>query len=316
MKKKGSLLVILTLLTLLLSGCTDELIVLNPKGPAAEMLSETIIFSVLMMAGVLVVVFTLFTIILVKYRASNSSPDYEPPHDEGSLKLEITWTLIPIIIVTILSVVTVKTTVAVEKPPAGYENQKPMIIYASSSNYKWHFSYPEQGIETVNYLNIPTGQNIEFRLYSYGPITSFWIPQLGGQKYAMSDMVTKLNLVADTPGSMMGKNSNFSGRGFAKMEFEVLAMSPGEFDEWVNDVKKTAPPLTEERFDELLKIEFPGRESYTSTHLEFRPAPEDHSSHFKKPGQKDEEQPSNNDNHEGHGEENNQETEVEDHSNH
>ena len=45
-------------------------------------------------------------------------------------------------------------------------------------------------LKQLTILYIPTDRPIEFKLYSYGPITSFWIPQLGGQKYAMSDMVT------------------------------------------------------------------------------------------------------------------------------
>ena len=40
----------------------------------------------------------------------------------------------------------------VEATPKGYEDQEPLVIYASSSNWKWHFSYPEENIETVNYL--------------------------------------------------------------------------------------------------------------------------------------------------------------------
>ena len=94
------------------------------------------------------------------------------------------------------------------------------MIYASSSDWKWHFSYPEENIETVNYLYIPTDRPLEFRLYSYGPITSFWIPQLGGQKYAMSDMMTTLHLAADEPGEYMGRNANFSGKGFAENTFQ------------------------------------------------------------------------------------------------
>jgi cytochrome aa3-600 menaquinol oxidase subunit 2 len=184
------------------------------------------------------------------------------------------WIVIPIVIVTVLSVVTVKTTNAVETVPVGYEDQKPLVIYASSSDWKWHFSYPEEGIETVNYVNIPIKRPVEFRLYSFGSITSFWIPQLGGQKYAMSDMVNKLNLVADYPGSYVGKNSNFSGKGFSQMEFEALAMTDAEYQKWVKDVKNTASDITPEEFDSLLKMNFVGRKTYTSTHLGFRPAPE------------------------------------------
>ena len=123
-----------------------------------------------------------------------------------------------------------ESTITVESPPKGYDNKEPLVVYASSSNWKWHFSYPEEGIETVNYVNIPTDRPIEFRLYSFGPITSFWIPQLAGQKYAMSDMVTTIHIAADEEGSYMGRNSNFNGEGFAQMEFETQAMSQDDFD--------------------------------------------------------------------------------------
>ncbi|MDR0268219.1 cytochrome aa3 quinol oxidase subunit II [Paenibacillus sp.] len=275
MKKKRWLFSLIFIsIVMLLSGCDSSLLVLNPKGPVAKTQSNTIIFSILMMALVLIVVYILYIYMLTKYRASKTSDDYEPPHMEGNKWLEIIWTLIPIIIVAILSVVTIRTTNAVEKVPVGYESEKPLVVYASSSNWKWHFSYPEEGIETVNYVNIPTNRPVEFRLYSYGPISSFWVPQLGGQKYAMSDMITKLNLVAEHEGSFMGKNSNFSGKGFAEMEFEVLAQSPADYMKWVNDVHQTAPKLTEQEFNTLLKAEHVGRKSFNSTHLGFAPAPE------------------------------------------
>ena len=117
-----------------------------------------------------------------------------------------------------------KVTIKLRQHQQGYEDQEPLVVYASSSDWKWHFSYPEENIETVNYLYIPTDRPLEFKLYSYGPITSFWIPQLGGQKYAMSDMVNTLHLAADVPGEYMGRNANFSGKGFAENTFNVKAM--------------------------------------------------------------------------------------------
>ncbi|WP_455661554.1 cytochrome aa3 quinol oxidase subunit II [Pradoshia sp.] len=255
-----------------LSGC-NAITVLNPKGPQAEIQSDTIIFSMYVMAGILLIVYVLFIYMIVKYRANNQPVNYEPPYIKGSKWLEIIWTAIPIIIVIVLSVVTVKTTFQVESTPAGHENDEPLVIYAASSNWKWHFSYPEQGIETVNYVNIPTDRAIEFKLYSYGPITSLWIPQLAGQKYAMSDMVTTLHLVADEEGDYFGRNANFSGEGFAQMEFICEAMSDEDFNEWVNEVQTTADPLTEEEFDQLLDTEYMGIATYSSTHLDFKPAP-------------------------------------------
>lgn len=274
MNKKWALLSSMMASILMLAGC--DWVVFDTNGPVAKTQSNAILFSMALMAAVVITVYVLFIVILYKYRASKTPKDYEPPHMEGSKALEITWTVIPIIIVAILAVVTVKTTFEVESKPKGYEDQKPLVIYASSSNWKWHFSYPEQDIETVNYVNIPVDRVVEFRLYSYGPITSFWIPQLGGQKYAMSDMVTKLNFVAETPASMMGRNANFSGEGYAHMDFEALSMTQGDFEEWVNDVKTNEDELTEEKFEKLLDTAHVGRESYSSTHLDFSPPPEGH----------------------------------------
>lgn len=278
MKLKWTFLGLIVGLLAVLTGC-EPVMVLDPKGPQADTIANVIWISIATMAIVVIVVFAMLVYILVKYRASKQSDDYEPPHIEGNPIVEGLIVGIPIIIIVFLSVITVKSTYEVEATPKGYEDQAPLVVYASSSDWKWHFSYPEENIETVNYLYIPTDRPLEFRLYSFGPITSFWIPQLGGQKYAMSDMVTTLHLAAEVPGEYMGRNSNFSGKGFAENIFDVEAMSPKEFDEWVEEVKTTAEPITEEKFEELLEPGHLGRMTFSGTHLEFSPAPEGHHGH-------------------------------------
>lgn len=273
LKMKWLLLTMVITITTVLTGC-EPLLVLDPKGPQAKTQADDIMLSIWLMLGIVIVVLAILVFVLLKYRASKQPKDYEPPHIEGSPIVEAICIGIPIIIVIFLSIVSVKSNYEVEATPAGYEDQEPLVIYASSSNWKWHFSYPEENIETVNYLYIPEDRAIEFKLYSYGPITSFWIPQLGGQKYAMSDMVTTLHLAADQPGEFMGRNANFSGAGFAENTFEVTAMSPKEYMEWVEEVHATASPLTEEKFEELLEPGHLGRSTYTGTHLEFAPPPE------------------------------------------
>ncbi|PLR95086.1 cytochrome aa3 quinol oxidase subunit II [Bacillus sp. T33-2] len=269
--KWGFLAAIFTILTAL-TGC-EPLMVLDPKGPMAKTQADDIMLSIYIMSFIVLAVFGILIFMLIKYRASKQSKDYEPPHIEGSALVEAICIGIPILIVAFLSIVSVKSNYEVEATPKGYEDKKPLVVYASSSNWKWHFSYPEEGIETVNYLYIPTDRALEFKLYSHGPITSFWIPQLGGQKYAMSDMVTTLHLAADVPGEYFGRNANFSGKGTAENTFDVKAMPQAEFDEWVKEVKETAKPLTEEKFDELLEPGHLGKSTYIGTHLEFSPPP-------------------------------------------
>nr|WP_263327547.1 cytochrome aa3 quinol oxidase subunit II [Neobacillus sp. Marseille-Q6967] len=275
MKLKWSLLAVMAAITAILTGC-EPLLVLDPKGPQAERLASDILLSIGIMSFIVIAVFVMLIIMLVKYRASKQSEDYEPPHIEGNHWVEAICVGIPIIIVAYLSFVSVQSNYIVEATPKGYEDKEPLVVYASSSNWKWHFSYPEEGIETVNYLYVPTDRPLEFKLYSYGPITSFWIPQLGGQKYAMNDHVTTLHLAADVPGEYMGRNANFSGKGTAENTFNVTAMSQEEFDEWVEEVKETADPLTEDKFEELIEPGHLGQMTFTGTHLDFSPPPTGH----------------------------------------
>ncbi|MED3798289.1 cytochrome aa3 quinol oxidase subunit II [Lysinibacillus capsici] len=273
MKKSWLRLIGLSTIVTMLTGC-DPLLVLDPKGPQAQVQAKDIILSIGIMSFIVLIVFVLLAYMLVKFRASKQSPDYKPPHIKGSTKVEIICVGIPVLIVAYLSFISVESNYKVESTPEKYKQEEPLIIYASTSNWKWHFSYPEEDIETVNYLYIPAERPIEFKLYSYGPITSFWIPQLGGQKYAMADMVNTLHLAADLPGEYMGRNANFNGKGFAENTFNVTAVTQDEFDDWVKEVKATAEPLTEEKFNTLLEPGHVGQSTYTGTHLTFLPAPE------------------------------------------
>lgn len=273
MKKNGFLVAVLFTIANVLAGC-EPLAVLDPKGPQAETQANVIWLSIAVMAVIVIIVCAILVFVLIKYRDSKLSKDYEPPYIEGNHVVEILIVGVPILIVLFFSVVSIVSNNKVEATPEEYKGQDPLVIYASSSDWKWHFSYKKEGIETVNYLYIPTNRPLEFKLYSFGPITSFWIPQLGGQKYAMSNMVTTLHLAADEAGEMVGRNVNFSGKGFAENSFHVEAMSQAKFDQWVKDVKGTAEPITEGRFNELLKPGHQGQLTFTGTHLDFSPAPE------------------------------------------
>lgn len=62
-----------------------------------------------------------------------------------------------------------------------------------------------------------------------------------------------LMLQADEPGEFDGKSANFTGEGFAHMNFKVVAQKPEDFDKWARETKATAPKLTDEKFQEIIK---------------------------------------------------------------
>ncbi|WP_270180645.1 cytochrome aa3 quinol oxidase subunit II [Alkalihalobacillus sp. CinArs1] len=252
---------------IVLSGCSN-LTVLDPKGPVAEQQANLILFSIGLMLFIVVVVFVLFTVILVKYRERKSGPEYEPPEIEGNVFLEIVWTVIPIIILIALAIPTVKTIYALEEPPEATAHKEPVVIHATSVDWKWVFSYPEEDIETVNYIHIPEDRPILFKLASADSMGSFWIPSLGGQEYTMSGMMTELYLQADEPGEYRGRNSNFTGEGFTEQVFTVTAQTEEEYAEWVDEAQD-APELTQEKYNELMLKGHAEEMTFSSTHLQW-----------------------------------------------
>lgn len=265
--KKGFLVSLLAIVPILiLSGC-ESMVVFNPQGPVAKSITDLINWSIVFMAIVCIVVFILFGTIVWKYRARKDNEDYEPPEEHGSTLLEIVWTVIPFLIIIALTIPTVRTIYALEEIPKDYEDHEPVVINVTSADWKWIFSYPEEDIETVNYVNIPAGVPVEFKLTSAGTMQSFWIPALAGQKYTMYGAETELYVVADNPGTYLGQNTNFNGKGYAEMKFDVEAKTVEEYDEWVEEVKASAPELTEEKYREILKPTHLGRMTFSNTHL-------------------------------------------------
>jgi cytochrome o ubiquinol oxidase subunit 2 len=100
-------------------------------------------------------------------------------------------------------------------------------------------------------MQIPTNRPINFKITSDAPMNSLWIPQLGGQIYAMSGMTTQLHLMADKPGTYSGSSANISGEGFAGMNFKVNATSDAEFDKWVTWAHQSADFLNTQSYELL-----------------------------------------------------------------
>lgn len=243
--------VLIMLMAVMLSGCGEQFIVLDPKGPIGESQKDLIYFSTILCSVIIVPVLILTAVIVWRYRDKPGSNASYKPDWEHSTKLEITWWSIPIVAILILAIVTVKYTYALE-PSKPIESAKaPVTIQVTSLDWKWLFKYPEEDIATVNYIKIPEDVPIKFQLTSDTAMNSFWVPQLGGQIYTMSGMAMTLFLQADEQGSYFGTGANFTGKDFAQMTFKVDAVPEEDYKEWIEEVKAASPALTMEGFEKL-----------------------------------------------------------------
>jgi cytochrome o ubiquinol oxidase subunit II len=234
-----------------LAGCSDMLI-LNPKGPIGDAERYVIYVAIALMLIVVIPVFVMAIWFPWKYRASNTKATYAPKWSY-SVRIDLVIWLVPIAIVTALSILVWVETHRLNPYKPIDSGVKPIHIEAVSLDWKWLFIYPDQDIAVVNELVFPANVPLSFRITSDTVMTSFFIPQLGSQIYAMAGMQTRLHLMADEPGVYHGQNQQFSGRGFSQMHFKAIAVASVEFEAWVQKTKHSSDKLDMARYEEMGK---------------------------------------------------------------
>ncbi|QJC50934.1 cytochrome c oxidase subunit II [Paenibacillus albicereus] len=230
------LLPLLAGMALLLSACgREDLSTLNPQGPVAEAQFGLMKLSILIMVLVVIVVFALAFYVIVKFRRRPN--DKIPVQVEGNHKLEIIWTVIPIVLLLILGVPTVKHVFGLAKDYSKDPNAVQVIVTAHQ--YWWEFEYPQYGIKTSQELMIPTGKTISVQTKSADVIHSFWIPALAGKIDTNPGAnVNKMFFSADNDGVYLGKCAELCGPSHALMDFKVKSVNEGAFDRWVAAMKE------------------------------------------------------------------------------
>lgn len=229
----------------------DNFAVLNPAGTIAS--QERILLFVaigLMMIGA-IPVFSMAIYVAFTYHAKNAKATYQPDWDQDK-KLQVFWWTFLIVIVISLSIINWIFTHRLDPRNGIASEHKTMVVQVVALRWKWLFIYPAERIATVNYLEIPAQTPIQFELTAdAAPMNSFWIPQLGGQIYAMAGMTTQTHLMSDTTGSYYGRNSEINGIGFAEMQFLVKSVNSQDFKTWVSQVQQTQPQLSWHSYDKL-----------------------------------------------------------------
>jgi len=231
---------------------TSNIVVLDPKGWVGSKEADLIITASLLMLIVVIPVYVLTWFFAWRYREGARNVKHTPDWEHNYIA-EYCWWGVPLIIVLVLAIITWKSSHELNPFKPLKSDVEPIEIQVVALQWKWLFIYPEEGIATVNFVQFPEKTPVNFEITSDAPMNSFWIPQLGGQIYAMPAMRTKLHLIADEQGSYRGRSANISGSGFAGMTFTAKASSEEEFQQWVNQVKRSGETLYFDDYLELVK---------------------------------------------------------------
>ena len=232
-------LLIPSLLLLILSSCSskDPQSTFDTLGPVAKLQLE--LFYILFWVGLIVFILVAIAVFYIVFKYKSKPQDDIPEQIHGNTKLEIIWTVLPILLIAAIAIPSVQAIFASANPSDKYVNNN-LIIDATGKQWWFEFEYPEYGLITANEIHIPIGEAVTIKLHSQDVLHSFWVPKLAGKVDMVPNNDNHLWLQADEPGIYYGHCAEFCGQAHALMRFKLIAETREEFEAWTNHQKTNA----------------------------------------------------------------------------
>jgi cytochrome c oxidase subunit 2 len=200
---------------------------LDPVSPAGESIRDLLIIVTVIGAIVLAIVAGLVTFFALRYRGRPGAAD--PPPTFGNSRVEAVWFIVPLGIVLVLFVLSVR--VARDADPSTEGHEPDLIVVGHQ--WWWEVVYTASGAVTANEIHIPTGTRLLMQLESIDVIHDFWVPEIGPKRDAIPGKPNRLWIEASRPGTYLGACAEFCGTQHAWMRLRVIAQPPDEFDAWL-----------------------------------------------------------------------------------
>ncbi len=216
--------------------------IFSPDSTPAHAIFSLSMFVLTVTGAIFVGVGTLLTIAVIRYRVRPDDDGKEPPQVFGSNQIELSWTLIPVLIVTVLFLATARMIFAVQDAP---EPKSALEVTAIGHQFWWEFRYPKLGIVTANELHVPVSDPKSptptfLKLSSADVIHSFWIPRLAGKTDLIPNRINTIWIEPHSTGLFKGQCAQFCGTEHAKMLLRVYVETPEQFAAWVKSQQQPA----------------------------------------------------------------------------
>lgn len=215
----------------------DEPWVNAPAGPLAREIQP--VYWILFAAAVVVLVIVDGGIIYSAVRFRDR-PGHVAKQFHGHNMLELTWTVIPTVMVLFFTVISFQRLQFINDTRTGAQ----MTIQAEGRQWSWIYQYPPEErfrlkdgsyIVGAEEIHVPVGTKVRIELSAKDVIHSFFVTQIGGKKDAVPGRKTELWIQADRPGVYKGQCAEFCGDGHADMLIVLHAHEEADYAKWLAD---------------------------------------------------------------------------------
>jgi cytochrome c oxidase subunit II len=200
-------------------------------------------FVISITAAIFLIVAGLLTYSIVRFRVRPGDDGREPPQVYGSNPIEFAWTTVPVLIVLVLILVTVRTIYTVQEPP---RPPGTLSVHVIAHQWWWEFHYPDLGVITANELHVPLSDPKNptptfLDLESADVAHSFWVPRLAGKTDVIPNRKNRMWIDPRVAGTYLGQCGAYCGTQHALMLLRVIVEPRADFDKWVASQKQ--PPV-------------------------------------------------------------------------
>ncbi|MGB6973923.1 MAG: cytochrome c oxidase subunit II [Terracidiphilus sp.] len=213
-----------------------------PEATPAQSIYGLSIFVLSICAAIFLVVAGLLLYAIIHFRHRPHDSGREPPQIYGSNQVELSWTVIPVLIIVVLFLTTTRVIFMTENAPRPKDAIDVTVI---GHQFWWEYRYPKLGVVTANELHVPVSDPSHptptyLTMESADTDHSFWVPALAGKLDVLPNKINTMWLDPQKPGIYLGQCAQYCGVEHAKMLIRVYADTPQQFDAWVAAQKRPA----------------------------------------------------------------------------
>src|SRR3954467_12671949 len=173
---------------------------------------------------------------VVRFRVQEDDFEDGPPI-HGHTGLEITWTIIPFILVTAIAIVS-----AIVLSRNDAQAKDTLRVDVTAQQFAFTFSYPDAGNVTSPVLMLPKGRSVELDMRALDVIHSVFVPQFSVKQDIVPGLVTQIHVTPTRLGTFPLECTELCGLGHSLMRSQAVVMEPAAFDSWLQKQEKTAAP--------------------------------------------------------------------------
>jgi cytochrome c oxidase subunit II len=203
-----------------------------PASTPARSIFDLSLFVLSVAAVIFLVVGGLLAYAVVRFRRRGHDDGREPTQVYGSTRVELAWTVTPVIIVLVLFLATARVTFGIQDAPRPRGALEVTVI---GHQFWWEYRYPGLNVVTANELHLPVGEKSFLTLLSADTDHSFWVPRLAGKTDLIPNHPNEMWIEPTETGLYYGQCAQYCGTQHGKMLLRVNVQSREEFDAWIRE---------------------------------------------------------------------------------